>query len=145
MEGEDPLTVAQELHLAEKEVTEALNAALAVKTEFYQGNAQSYQTLIISRLEEAYRDAKSFAYGVQTEDNPYPEPSIHWFRVMLGILADIQKLIAPHLDEKKGNTVNIFSPTILMGDDMHKRGSYLSEWKDKDITDLIEGQVIDNE
>jgi hypothetical protein len=137
LEGEDPLLVAQDLHMAEKEVTTALEEALRVKNEFYQGNAQAYQTLIITRYEEAYRDARENAYSGDEG------PSIHWFRVMLDVLDKIQKVIAPFLDEKKGNTVNIINPTILMGDDLHERGKRLSDWKDKNINDLIQGQLLD--
>lgn len=146
LQGENPLAVAQELEMAEREVTKALTEALEVKTEFYIKNAQSYQTLIIQRLEEAYRFARGFAYGgheVEDADGNarIEPPSIHWFREMRGVLNDLQKLLAPHLEAKQQNTINLINPTILMGDPLAQRGAALSGWKDKDVTYLIEGQA----
>jgi hypothetical protein len=147
LQGQDPLTVAQALQMSETEVTQALTQALEVRTAFYQDSAKQYQTIILARLEEAYRDARRFAYGTkidpETGEETIAEPNIHWFRVMLGVLQDIQKLLQGHMEANKPSGLTLINQTILMGDDMFEKGKALRAWKDKDIQDLIEGQVID--
>lgn len=145
LRGEDPLSVSQALHLSEQEVTVALTQALEVRTAFYQDSAKQYQTIILSRLEEAYRDARNFAYGSPNEEGVYPPPNIHWFRVMLGVLQNIQNLLSSHLEANQKPSYTLINQTILMGDDLFKRGQALSEWKDRDIQDLITSEVIKND
>lgn len=146
LKGEDPLSVAQAMRMSEQEVTDALQRALEVRTSFYQDSAKQYQTIILARFEEAYRDARNFAYGTKsTEEGEPAEPSIHWFRVMLGVLQDIQKMLSGHLEANQKPTYTLINQTILLGDDLFKRGQSLSEWKDRDIQDLITSEVIEND
>jgi hypothetical protein len=145
LEGQDMLTVAQALQLTEKEVSQSLTEALEVRTAFYKDSAQQYQTIILARLEEAYRDARGFAYRTVVDElSPEGriEPDIHWFREMLKVLSEIQKLLAGHADNNNRPSLTYINQTILLGDDLYEKGRSMSEWKDKNIQDLIEGQII---
>lgn len=145
LKGEDLLDVAQAMQMSEREVTESLQQALEVRTEFYLNNAQQYQTIILARLDEAYRDARSFAYRVVIDEKTGEEridPDIHWFREMLKVNDSIAKLLSGAADNGKPN-VTLINPTILMGDDLYRKAQSLASFRDQNPQDLIEGQIID--